>query len=653
MILRELRIQNFRSFVDETVRLDAVTALVGPNGAGKSNVLHALNFFYAQAYPLTALDFYNKATDESISVTLTFGDLTAQEREHFGTYVDGDVLSISKVASWASGSAVVRYHGSSLQCPDFAGIRAEAGDRDRKTVYNTLVDAGNHAGLAKVTRGGDVEAQLGAWEVANAGRCVRQRDQGQFFGWTNVGHGRIDEFSKWIFVPAVRDAASEATESRNNALKGLLDLFLRPKLESNTELQQLREDASRKYREILDPEHLQELKDLGEALTATLSQLAPETRVQLGWQKLDAVSFPLPTASTQLGEGNFLAPVEYAGHGTQRAFLIAILQHLVKARIRSGGDEQPVPHILLGIEEPELYLHPIRARLVNRVLRALSAAEPGRPAVQSIYGTHSPHFVDVPNFRSVRQVKRTRAADPALPGVSKVHQVDVEELAARLAVAHNKPRSDFSWDRLRPRLATVMTPMISEGFFADLAVLVEGEEDRAFIVGAAARQDIDLEARGIAVIPVCGKCSIDRPYVVFSGLGIRCFIVFDGDAHKSRGEAHVEINQALLRLCGESPEESPDTRCWANGACFKTTTGLVARDQIGPELYDRILAAVAAELGYPEPTQAAKNPIVIGEVLRRCAADGGLSPALEAIIDQLTPAPAPTGEREVAANATA
>ncbi len=41
MKLREVRIQNFRSFDDETIRFDDYTCFVGPNGGGKSNVLTA------------------------------------------------------------------------------------------------------------------------------------------------------------------------------------------------------------------------------------------------------------------------------------------------------------------------------------------------------------------------------------------------------------------------------------------------------------------------------------------------------------------------------------------------------------------------------------------------------------------------------------
>jgi len=46
MKLTELKIENFRSFKNETIHLDDYTCLVGPNGTGKSAVLMALNVFF-------------------------------------------------------------------------------------------------------------------------------------------------------------------------------------------------------------------------------------------------------------------------------------------------------------------------------------------------------------------------------------------------------------------------------------------------------------------------------------------------------------------------------------------------------------------------------------------------------------------------------
>ena len=46
MKLAKMRIQNFRSFRDQTIVFADLTTFVGPNGSGKSNVLTALNVFF-------------------------------------------------------------------------------------------------------------------------------------------------------------------------------------------------------------------------------------------------------------------------------------------------------------------------------------------------------------------------------------------------------------------------------------------------------------------------------------------------------------------------------------------------------------------------------------------------------------------------------
>jgi predicted ATPase len=47
MRLRELRIETFKSYADETIPLESVSFLVGPNGGGKTGVLQAIEFFGA------------------------------------------------------------------------------------------------------------------------------------------------------------------------------------------------------------------------------------------------------------------------------------------------------------------------------------------------------------------------------------------------------------------------------------------------------------------------------------------------------------------------------------------------------------------------------------------------------------------------------
>lgn len=44
-MIESVRIENFRSFKDETINFGTYTCFVGSNGSGKSTVLNALNVF--------------------------------------------------------------------------------------------------------------------------------------------------------------------------------------------------------------------------------------------------------------------------------------------------------------------------------------------------------------------------------------------------------------------------------------------------------------------------------------------------------------------------------------------------------------------------------------------------------------------------------
>ena len=137
MKIHSVRIQNFRSFKDETIVFDDYNCLVGPNGAGKSTVLNALNVFFrnsqsssTEVLELCEEDFHCKDTSSPIRITVTFSDLSDSANEALKDYVREDLLVVSAVAEWSAENncASVSQKGSRLGMVAFAPFFKAAGE---------------------------------------------------------------------------------------------------------------------------------------------------------------------------------------------------------------------------------------------------------------------------------------------------------------------------------------------------------------------------------------------------------------------------------------------------------------------------------------------------------------------------------------------
>lgn len=192
-------------------------------------------------------------------------------------------------------------------------------------------------------------------------------------------------------------------------------------------------------------------------------------------------------------------------------------------------------------------------------------------------------------------------------------------------------------DRFRSTLKSVLSPSVSEGFFAHTVVLVEGPEDQAVIDAALRAGGVDLEGEGIAVVPVEGKGNLDRPYAIFTGLGISCYVVFDGDAQAPENERKPEINLALQSLCEEKqPRDFPGTGARVGYAVFRRELTRDLPEEFGAEQFHSVRDQVAREMGWEdEPSRAKKNPVVLEEVIRQMHEAGRRSPTLDSMVDAI------------------
>lgn len=637
MRITRLHVKNFRSILDEAIPCEALTALVGKNGSGKSSFLAALELFYGPAAPVTEEDFHGRDTSKPIEITVTFAQLSEEAAKQFGDYVRDDQLEVTKVLPIDGREA---YHGVRLQHPDFQEVRQAGGRREVNSAYREFRKRAEWSELPPASSADAVESALATWESNNPDKCVPSRDNGQFFSFAKGGSGgSLAPYTGYLRIPAVRDAREDAVEGRNSAITQLMDVVVRGVLATREEVAEFRVRTQAEYEQVLYPALMPELEGLQHTLSETLADYAPTSEMVLSWSAPAQVDIPMPRAEVRLAEDGYESSIQRTGHGLQRAFIFTMLQHLAAAEgdaevgEAEGESRSDRPTLVLGIDEPELYQHPSRQRHLATILRRLATGDTQgvTPNTQVLYTTHSPLFVSLDWFDQIRVLRKVSAGRSG-PKATRALAADMDRSAEELWEATGKKGEKFTSDTLRPRLASVMTPWMNEGFFAEVVVLVEGEDDRAALLGAAQAVGTDLDGLGIAVIPCSGKTNIDRPLVIFRQLGIPVYVVWDGDEGKDKNkrkkESSAQTNRHLCRLLGREEEDWPHF-FEEDGACFGVDLETTLMAEIGEE-FDRYRAEAQAELGLD--TQSLKNPKLIERILERAASDGRSSSSVAAIV---------------------
>lgn len=639
MFLQEVSVKNYRSILDETLMCDDLTALVGANGSGKSSFLNAIQLFYNPTAKVTQDDFYNNDTTQDIEIALTFTRLSSAAQEHFARYLDGDRLIVTRVFPDPGSIRNPSYHGMRLQNPDFADIRSTTAAMPKREKYKELRKTDDYEDLHAASTAAAVDAALDDWESRNLERCHRMRDDGQFFGYKQVGHGYLSRYTHCIHVPAVREASDDATEQRGSTVTELMDLVVRKALTNRPEVDEFRARILAEYKDVMAPQNFNELSALQTDLSKTLQSYVPDVAVQLQWAELSEFSIPAPRAEVKLLEDDYASRVGSAGHGVQRALIISLLQHLNTVRSSTESEATPssehlqLPNLVLTIEEPELYQHPSRQRHFAEVLiQAATSIEPMLGgSTQVIYTTHSPLFVGLDRFNHTRVLRKTSRVE-GQPKVTTLKKADLDSVASELQAAQPGPGTEFTAETLRARLQAIMNPWINEGFFANVVVLVEGETDLAAITGVARSMDHELDSLGVAVIPCTGKTCLDRPLVIFRQLDIPVYVVWDGDW--SRPNARAEDNRRILRLLQLAEEDWPEFVGEA-GACFKVKLEETLAGEIGQPEFERLCSEAQEHFDISEKDRALKNPAVIQRIMEEANAEGRSSTSLTSVIKRI------------------
>lgn len=639
MRIRSVRIQNFRGFEDETFNFSSHVCLLGANGVGKSTVLAALNIFFqtrshsSDPTRLLAEDFHNGNTKEPIRITIAFSDLSERAKEELSHYVRHDELIATAEAVFDPDSRIapVKHFGERLIYKKFAPFFEDAKKKEvridplRERFWKVVQDLNDFPDVGGKPSKPKMIEILREYEESHPDKCSPEPSSDLFYGTTRGKH-KLDPFIQWIYLPAVKEASEEAEEAGNTALGKLLQRTVRGQVDFDSALNELLQKTRQEFDDLLEKEQ-PVLASISERLAGRLSTYShPGASLEIVWLQGSEKSVTInePKATVKAQEIHFKGSLPHFGHGLQRSFLLAILQEL--ALIEAAPDESEEsnetsspysgPTLIFACEEPELYQHPPQARYLNNVLRDLS-----KSGNQVLLATHSPYFVSGEAFEEIRLIRKD-----AVSGKCTGHSANFETFSVRLA--------EITGDRLdqpkatQAKLHAALQPELSEMFFCNKVVLVEGMEDRAYITAALTFEGKwdEIRRTGLHIVPVGRKSAILRMLIIAQVLKIPAFVVFDadGDAGKQHISIHKQDNACLMKAMGINIEPFPSKALFGeNHTIWPTNIGKQIKEDMGKDKWVELTNI--AKQAFDPSVSLTKNPVFIAEVLRE-AWDQGHQP---------------------------
>jgi putative ATP-dependent endonuclease of OLD family len=632
MKISRLRIENFRSFEDETITFDDYTCFVGRNGAGKSTILTALNIFFRETADATTdllrlcdEDFHAGNTDKPVRITATFVELEDEAQKDFAAYYRGGELSITAVAEWQADFAEVKQFGNRLGMDDFrkyfeqdkAGEKIEA----LKKTYQEL--RAKHTDLPDEKVKAQMAGALQAYEAAHPEACYEIPSPDHFYG-VSRGANRLEKYLQWVYIPAVKNATAEQEQSKTSALSRLLQRRVYSQLNLDGRISEIKVAASGKYTELLNA-NKEPLDQVSQSLNQRFQRWAhPNASVTLSWaQASNVVSITSPVAEMKAKEGAFTGDLARFGHGLQRSFIFALLEEL--AEHSTTG-----PLLILGCEEPELYQHPPQARYMASVLERLS-----KDHAQVCVCTHSPCFVSGRGFEAIRAVQKSAS------GAAVVKQSSFDQVAQIVSAADGKP--PIRVGGIEAKIEQEMQGQMNELFFAQVPVLVEGLEDVAFITTYMELFGYMDEFRSLGghIVQCQGKNHLIQAVAICNALSLPCSVVFDADgdtepdtSEKQTGkrQQHDRENTTLMKLMGIVDPTAFPNDIYSDPVLtvWPTKIGDVVRNEIGREQWGKYEVTVRKEHENYSGDMA-KNSLFISYVVLEAWKQGLHSASMKAL----------------------
>ncbi|MDZ4055608.1 MAG: AAA family ATPase, partial [Polynucleobacter sp.] len=336
----------------------------------------------------------------------------------------------------------------------------------------------------------------------------------------------LSRLPTYLLVPA--EYSANEIDSKSGVLQKTLNELFKD-VRANSKHYQVAQSSLNELAKELDPsDGGSEFGKMMTELNGVLSGVFPDSKILASADLSNPDSALVPSFEIQMSS-NIRSSVAHQGTGMVRAAVFGLLrfrQQWVKQRAKDDRG------LIIGFEEPEIYLHPSAANQMRDIIYELSGK-----SSQIVATTHSPYLIDL--ARKPRQVLNRFYYDSAH---TTIHPFSVSDEFSKL-------QAD---DKDQVKMLLRLDDHASRIFFTRKVIVVEGDTEELVLKEAIRRMDAAKRAAiqsRTEILKARGKASIIGLLKYLSALGVNFFVIHDRD----QGTPGAEVFNEPIGVAAGSP----------------------------------------------------------------------------------------------------
>lgn len=529
MILKSLEIKGFRQLENVKVLFDQATFLIGENNVGKSSILKALELFLSGGKQPPSDEDYclfnceetseTKLKTSMIELTGVFENLPKEANTWRG--FKGRIEKYTPVDENDSGLRLTYRKKYYYQRPKDYKVEILLKKRKEKYKFdeiNDMVDLGKFG----VTR----EELSEIFPERNPIKKFTQADKKKFEEfdslfeilpeeeWSVENPGGIQgnilaRLPKFIYIPA-RDELNTMDGNKNSPMSEILTTIFDDIKENSNGFKKLSEALKELEQEMNFQDSTTEYHRMITQLNKELTKVFPTAKINAVANLSDSNKILKPQFEISLSS-NVETSVSQQGTGMIRASVFSLLkfrEQWLKERNQSGNT------LIIGFEEPEIYLHPNAATQMKDAIYDLVSKE-----LQIVCTTHSPYMIgmDKENQQVLNRITKNQ-------DITEINAFNLSE----------KYKALMEDDKEQLKMLMKIDDYIAKVFFSKNVIIVEGDTEEVVFKETlralpSSKYKINEIKNDFQIIKARGKAVIISLVKYLKALNLDVYVIHDRD----------------------------------------------------------------------------------------------------------------------------